>query len=287
MWSKDIVTWEENGYLCISIPFTWLLPKGRDICLNNPHKSIAVGGPAVRIIPEYLSTYAEIEPFIPNSLPLNKHNPLATRTSFGCPNGCSFCLTNKIEGEFRELNTWNIAPIIIDNNFLACSNSHIEQVCDSIKELKNIDFQGIDPLRVTAYNAKILASVKPSYLRIGYDSDNEKEIVWHAVDVLRANGNSKKSIFIYCLINYGETIEQANNRLLECKNKGYTCFAMRYQPPDTLKKDSYIHPNWNNNTLKDFCRYWNRQSWFGGITWDQYKNRSFNLKYQSKLSLFD
>ncbi|OPZ89238.1 MAG: hypothetical protein BWY74_02812 [Firmicutes bacterium ADurb.Bin419] len=269
-WSKDVITWEENNYLCLSVPFTWLLPKAKAICLSNPNSNIAVGGPAVKLMPEYLSKYADIEPFIPSEWPLRKHNIEATRTSISCPNSCSFCLISRIEGEFRELQEFPPGRIIQDNNFFACSNEHIYKVVELIKDIKNIDFQGIDPARVTDEKIELIKSLSIESIKMGYDGEYERDEVFHALSLFEKHKIPKSKILLYCLINYGETKQEAISKLDMIKDRGYLPFAARYQPFNTLKFNEYVHPNWTHKELVDFCRYWNRQSWFGGITYNEY-----------------
>ena len=90
-WRKDVVTWKEQGCLCMSIPFTWLLPEARAIALSNPNERIVVGGAGVRLMPEYVKSWAEIETITPETPVIKRHNPAATHTTYGCPMHCEFC----------------------------------------------------------------------------------------------------------------------------------------------------------------------------------------------------
>ncbi len=104
MWPKRPYRWTAHGREHISIPFTWNLPEvRRDIVNGNlfADKPI-VGGPAVRLMPDYLADVADVDvgdyPGV-----LQMVNPLATKTTVGCPNRCSFCAVPKTEGVFVEL----------------------------------------------------------------------------------------------------------------------------------------------------------------------------------------
>jgi len=46
---------------------------------------------------------------------------------------------------------------------------------------------------------------------------------------------------------------------------------MRYQPLDAMKRNAYCPPQWDPRVLAEFCRYWNRQAWLGGVTFDEYR----------------
>lgn len=98
-WPKKIVTWEEKGCFCVSVPFTWKLRKARKLCRKHEEKRVVAGGPAVRLLPDYLADVAEIETIQPSD-PLYHTNPQASRTTFGCPRSCDFCGVGTIEGPF-------------------------------------------------------------------------------------------------------------------------------------------------------------------------------------------
>ena len=95
-WQKGVMTWREQDALCISVPFTWLLGEARGICYRHPNERIVAGGPAVRLMPDYLADVAEIETLLPSD-PLRRANPDASRTTCGCPNSCAFCGVRRFE----------------------------------------------------------------------------------------------------------------------------------------------------------------------------------------------
>ena len=93
-WAKDVIFWALNRTLYLSVPFTFMLPRARELAQSWKGPVIA-GGPAVYIQPDYVKDFAKIgysEDVEPIS-PLAMHNPLATYTTRGCPNNCSFCLS--------------------------------------------------------------------------------------------------------------------------------------------------------------------------------------------------
>ena len=117
-WAKSIVHWREGQTVYVSIAFTWHLPLAYKLCRWNHDAGLRVeaGGPAVDLMPEYLADVTddlggELWP-----LPLSRHNPDATFTTRGCIRRCPFCAVPRIEGDFRELTSWNPAPLVCDNN---------------------------------------------------------------------------------------------------------------------------------------------------------------------------
>ena len=144
-WHKDILEWREGDTVYLSIVFSWDLIRA-ERRIRNPkfgEKRFVVGGPAVMLNPDYLENIAEIGGGMSGML--QRHNPLATRTSEGCIRKCGFCAVPRIEGELVELKTWLNLPIVCDNNLLACSRKHFDDVIDGLKEHEWCDFnQGLD-----------------------------------------------------------------------------------------------------------------------------------------------
>lgn len=282
-WSKNIVSWYENGYLCLSVPFTWLLPKARGIALSHPNERIAIGGPAVKILPEYASTFAEIEPFQPKGV-LQRHNHEATRTSIGCPNGCWFCYVRTISGEFHTFDEWPLGRIICDDNFLAGGYAHVKSACSKLKGIEKLDFQGIDPALLTHETAKLIAELNPKAIHIGWDSESETDCVWDAISTWKAAGGKKDVLRIYVLINAGETPTQAEERMMRLQKENILGTAMRYQKP-TLKKNEYLSSKWTEHEIRRFCRYWNKSTFFRGVKYSEYAGNSYIPPPKSQLKL--
>lgn len=102
MWPKGPTYWVESRVLNVSIPFTWNLPAVRHalMCRDLFWDTAIVGGPAVELMPDYLTGMSWVT--IGRDCPgvLQRINPLATRTTEGCTRTCGFCGigSGKIEG---------------------------------------------------------------------------------------------------------------------------------------------------------------------------------------------
>jgi len=302
-WHRGLVTWHEQGCFCISAPFTWLLPKARELALLHsstlslPRDRVVVGGPAVRLMPEYVQEWAEIETIKPLSPPLRRANHQASRTTFGCPNRCAFCGVHTIEGEYRELTDFTPAPILCDSNFLACSDEHFNYTIDRMKTaaFDGVDFnQGLDAALLTTTRASRLAELhlKP---RFAWDTAADEGPVMAAVELLERVGmkcrapSSKSSstapVRVYVLVGWKDTPDEAMYRLETLRNARLSGVAMRYQPLDTLKRNKYCPAQWDSAELADFCRYWNRQRWFGGFTFEQYRQHRHSKEQTGQTKL--
>lgn len=278
MWAKKIIrVWDRPDSLGLSVVFTWDLPKARAVALQETQREVVVGGPAVKLMPEYVAQWATVATREePSALQL--HNPDATRSTIGCKRGCSFCGVAKIEGEFRELDDYRVAPILCDSNFLQSSRRHFDRVIDALKPLHGVDFnQGLDARLLNRYHARRLAELDMGKIRLAWDSAACEKPVLDAIELLRMVGFPKSLISVYCLVNAGETQEEATYRLQTLKGLGYRGFPMRYRPLDALAKDAHIDPQWQNppNELNKFLWYWSRQRYLGGV---QYEKCSWTVR---------
>jgi len=268
MWPKKAIDWIEDGVAYVSVPFTWELPQAYSRCvfLREQGYSVRAGGPAVSLMPDYLVDVAEIGGEVDA---LKHHNPDATFTSRGCIRKCGFCAVPKIEGDLVELDNWEPKPIICDNNLLACSKAHFDKVIDSVRGFKHIDFQGIDA-RVLAYYHAARFSELDCLLHIGWDHIGLEEQVLTAIWKLLRAGLPERRIRVYVLIGYDDTPEDALYRFETLKAWGIWPNPQRYNPLDTLKRDSYVAPSWTDRELRRMMRYWGRQAWLGGIDFEDY-----------------
>lgn len=264
-WRKDIAEWRMSNTLYLSVPFTWLLPRARQIAQQSRLRVI-VGGPAVELMPDYLADVSRRgESPVP---PLRMHNPLATRTTLGCPNACPFCLN--ADRDFEELTDWDVLPVLCDDNFLAASRAHFDSVVDRLKILPMVDFnQGLEAALFTDYVADRLAELPLLRLRFAWDDVRNEAAVMDAI--VRAKDRGFTDIRCYVLIGFKDTPADARYRCESLKAQGVQSAPMRYQPLDCLVKDSHLADNWTSREIARFQRYWFRQNWgAAGIPYDEF-----------------
>jgi len=235
-WPKDIVCWEEEGggqqRKCMTVPFTWLLPKAQRYIDVFPGLWI-VGGPAVALMPTYLHgcqigyRYDGV---------LQRVNPQATRTTTGCPNRCAFCGVTKIEPAWAELDDWPDLPIVCDNNLLAASDSHIAMVCARLKRHGWCDFnQGLDASLLRPWHAKWIAEIGKPICRLALDSDECRDEWGEAVEMLRTAGVAKSRIKSYVLCGFAGSPEDDWRRCNFVESFGVKACPMWFHRLDCLK----------------------------------------------------
>lgn len=269
-WSKGIVRLDDTPErLALSVVFTWDLPEVRAICLQETQREVLVGGPAVKLMPDYLAGYATIGEDWPGAL--RAHNAEATRTTMGCRRGCSFCAVTRIEGAFRELDDWQPARVIADSNLLFASRKHIERVVNAHCGMLNLDLQGLDARLLKPWHIELLQWLNLKVLRLAWDKQDDETAAMAAADALHEAGIPKRAITLYCLINAGETPDEALYRMETCKARGYKAYPMRLQKLDALKRNECLAPEWQEWELRRFVRFWSRQHMFDGVDFADYE----------------
>jgi hypothetical protein len=268
-WKSSFAEWIENDTAYLSIPFTWELQNAyqRAAMLNAEGYSVRAGGPAVSLMPDFLVDVAQIGGNV-NALP--HHNPDACFTSRGCIRQCSFCAVWRIEGNIQELNDWEPKPIVCDNNLLACSINHFDKVIDRLKPIKNIDFnQGLDARLLTQYHADRLSELDCT-VRLAWDHIDTGNAFMAAYEKLRKASIPKNRIRVYVLIGYKDTPNDAWFRLRTVHNLGCIPNPMRYNPLDTMIRDSYVGEHWTNKKLIAYMRYWAALRFTGGVPFNEW-----------------
>lgn len=268
-WSKGIVRWRdpEDSHWCLSVPFTWKLKEAAAFAVR--HRGTIVGGPAVRLMPEYIGKYAQVDlDDIPGVYA--RHNPDCTVTTRGCRNHCPFCAVARIEGAYREIEGFTPGAVVIDSNLLQCSPQHLERVMTMLEGQHDVDFNG--GLEAELLDPHICARIAslPSLKRVqlSWDEEGDESSVLAAIDELRSAGVVAAKITCRVLVNFRESPGAAALRMMVLRQARVKPFPMRYQPLDTLEKNSYKAPQWRGWPLKQFVRFWSRQAWLTGVAWD-------------------
>lgn len=217
---------DEADEVHISVTFTWDLGAAEKLAHQwGPVAPVKIGGPATG------------EPggeFVPDMY-VKKGYVLTSR---GCPNRCWFCSVWRREGaEIRELpitDGWNV----LDDNLLACSESHIQRVFEMLAKTKQkyrkpVEFTGgLEAARLQPWHVERLRELRPKQMFFAYDTPDDLAHLKRAGEMLLSAGWTVKShtLRAYVLCGYDkDTFEDAERRMGEAQSAGFMPMAMLYR----------------------------------------------------------
>jgi len=223
----------------ISVTFTWDIPFAERLAEQwRQVAPVTIGGPAMG---------GPGSNFVPGMYVKKGY----VITSRGCPNKCWFCSVWRREGrKIREL------PItegynLLDDNILACSDSHIRRVFEMLrvgkkKYKKPIEFTGgFEAARLKPWHVELLRNLRPKQMFFAYDTPDDLEPLRCAGRLLLDAGwtIASHSLRAYVLCGYrGDTFEAAEKRMQETIEAGFVPMAMLYR--DKLGTCSTVWRKW-------------------------------------------
>jgi hypothetical protein len=169
-----------------------------------------------------------------------------TITSRGCPNHCWFCSVWEREPELIELpivEGWNV----LDDNLLACSESHIRSVFAMLKKQPyKAEFTGgLEAKLLMPWHIDLFLDLAPKQMFFAYDTPDDWEPLVYAANELSHAGIIRPTSHVarcYVLIGYkGDTIEAAEKRLMETKALGFGPMAMLWRSTTSKPSREWQH----------------------------------------------
>ncbi len=177
----------------ISVAFTWDIPWAEWAAKQWENVApVMIGGPAYN------------EPggdFVPGMY--MKHGYVIT--SRGCPNRCWFCAVPKREGGKLREQPVTDGWIVTDDNLLACSQGHIDEVFAMLaRQPHRPQFTGgLEAALLTPAMAAQLKALKPESLFFAYDTPNDLDPLVEAGRMLIDVGFTKASNTLRCYVLIG------------------------------------------------------------------------------------
>jgi hypothetical protein len=246
IWKTGILTWEDADALCISVVFTWFLPRAKQYADAMHPRRVRIGGPAVDLMPYFFfGSHAEIGGDYPGVL--QRFNHLATRTSLGCPRECDFCSVPMVAAKkslalsgkrITALADWPDLPVLADDNLLFTPMAHFDRVCDRLEKWGWCDFnQGIDCRVLSDYHAERIARIKRPKVRMALDSMAVSESWDRAFEKLRRAGIAKHNIHTYCLMAHGTTPDECWQVCRFVEAHGVKPYPMWFHGLDAMERN--------------------------------------------------
>ena len=238
--------------VAISVVFTWDIKEGERLqrAWSKHYSDVRIGGPA------FNDSGEEFEPgrFIKQGVTI----------TWGCPYSCPWCFVPAREGDLRELQIRD-GHIIQDNNFLACSQSHVEKVFEMLSHQdKPADFAGgLDAKLLTKWHVNLLKQIPINQMWFSCDTIDALSGIERIAKLLEDFSLVKKRCYV--LVGFdGESMDEAEARLLRILELGFLPFAMLYKAMDSEVK--------NKKEWRNFLKYWCRPAAYRSKKIESYRD---------------
>lgn len=179
-------------------------------------------------------------------------------SSRGCIRKCPFCAVPKLEGGLSHIKDsvksfiypGHTKVIFWDNNILA--SPKWRDIFNELLELGLVvDFnQGLDARLLSDEASEKLSKMKMHLVRLAYDNKRDERFVKRAIERLNAVGIRGRKIMVYILYNFKDDPEDFFERVRNTLTWGAVAYPMRYEPLDSLKKNTYVSSNWTRDQLE-------------------------------------
>lgn len=267
-WVKGVAHWREGETAFISVAFTWRLPEARRVAeyYRAIGCHVVAGGPGVFTQRKFLADVAEIpNPTDPASrIPdaIARHNPMATRASYGCPVGCWFCIVPKMDGRaFTLMPDFPIRPVLADDNLSALPADYQQHIVDRYiaAGVPLLDANsGFEP---ATFDEDVFHRWRPILKgpwRFGYDEATEGEAVARAFRILKDVSPRRKQV--YTMIGH-EPFDVCMDRIRRVIASGGEPYAQPFIKLNSLTKEPAIRHDWTPLLLRQVQRWVNRHLW--------------------------
>jgi hypothetical protein len=261
-WSREAVHWRDGNQAYISLAFTWQLQGARRIAeyYRSLGCHVRAGGPGTFTRPKYLADLCTVGGSMPDAIA--RHNPAATRSSYGCPVGCWFCIVPKMDGRrFTLIPEFTPRPILCDDNLSALPADYQCHVIDRYKRAGVPLLDANSGFEPATFDRDVFERWRPILKgpwRFGYDESTEGENVARAFRVLRDVRPRLKQV--YTMIGH-EPFALCMERIGRVIDNGGEPYAQPFIKLNALTKTPAIRHDWTLERLRQVQRWVNRRLW--------------------------
>lgn len=264
-WRKGAAHWREGEAAFISVAFTWQLPGARKIAEYYRAigcTTVRAGGPGTFTQKKYLADLCEVGGSIPDSV--TRHNPMATRASYGCPVGCWFCIVPKMDGKtFTLLPEFTPRPVLCDDNLSALPADYQRHIVERYKGAGVVLLDansGFEPATFCEDVYALWSPILKGPWRFGYDEKTEGGNVERVFKMLKAKNVRPRNMQVYTMIGH-EPFEVCMDRIQRVLAAGGEPYAQPFIKLNSLKKEPSVRHDWTPQLLTDVSRWVNRRLW--------------------------
>jgi hypothetical protein len=191
----------------------------------------------------------------------------------GCPRGCAFCIVAFKEGR-RSYKVADLSEFwrgqknisLLDPNILAC-REHPDLLQQLIDSKACVDFnQGLDIRLTNERNIALLNRIKVKEIHFAWD--NAKDDLKPYFERYKALAKHKPHGHygtVYCLTNFGSTMEENLYRIYTLRDLGYDPYVMIYDKPNAPKEVRDLQRLVNNKFIFRSCERFEDYKAGGGV----------------------
>lgn len=172
----------------------------------------------------------------------------------GCPRGCNFCIVASKEGR-RSYKVADLSEfwrgqkniVLCDPNILACKD-HIDLLQQLVESKAFVDFnQGLDIRLTNPENIALINRIKVKKIHFAWDNagDDLKPYFQRYKALARHKPHGRYGT-VYCLTNFGSTMEENLYRIYTLRDYGFDPYVMVYDKPNAPKEIRDLQ-RWVNN----------------------------------------
>lgn len=179
----------------------------------------------------------------------------------GCPRGCKFCIVAEKEGR----RSYKVADLpefwrgqkrieLLDPNILACRD-HPDLLQQLIDSKAWVDFnQGLDIRLTNEANIALINSVKVKKIHFAWDNaEDDLKPYFERYKALAKHKPHGQYGTVYCLTNFGSTMEENLYRIYTLRDLGYDPYVMIYDKPNAPKVIKDLQRWCNNRFIFKSC----------------------------------
>jgi hypothetical protein len=280
-WIKGVAHWTEGDTAFVSVAFTWRIEEARALALGYRRAGFKVraGGSATFTRGKLLADVAEIGGAVPDAIA--RHNPMATRASYGCPVGCWFCIVPKMDGKtFTLVPDFKVRPILCDDNLSALPDDYQEHIVRRYVEegVPLLDANsGFEPRTFTDKVYRRWKPVLRGPWRFGFDESTEGAEVERVFRILKDVRARLKQV--YTMIGH-EPFDVCMARIRRVIELGGEPYAQPFLKLNALKKEPALRHDWTLEKLRAVQRWVNRHLW-RKVPFEDYAGSSFNPRQRA------
>lgn len=191
----------------------------------------------------------------------------------GCPRGCKFCIVAGKEGR-RSIKVADLSEFwrgqkkiqLLDPNLLAC-REHPDLLQQLIDSKACVDFnQGLDIRLTNEQNIDLINRVRVKSIHFAWDNaeDDLKPYFERYRSLAKHKPHGQYGI-VYCLTNFGSTMEENLYRIYTLRDMGFDPYVMVYDKPNAPKEIKQLQRWCNNRWIFRSCeRFEDYQKGGGG-----------------------